>query len=224
MTSSFRAFLLALALLAAAPSLHAQRCTWKPERPRGAGVPDSIDAAIRHSQRMAVVGALRAAGVEGPHGLVAFSVHRNGASPLVRLFDANFPAAALDPIAAELVQTLLQQPNDGTQHVTGVVRLDSLPMPRMRSDGKRRDCKPVIADTGALRREFDRWKGPAGRAEVSFLIDRDGRVRHAGILSGSGVSEVDDFALQLIARTVFEPATVDGVPRDVWVSLPVLLL
>ena len=220
-----RAALCALALLAAAPSLHAQPCRWDPERPgRGPeGRRDSIDSAIRDSQRAAIVGAAAAAGVAKPRGLVASAIHRSGSGPLLRLFDANFPAAALDPVAAELVGALLQHPHQIEGQLAGLVRLDPLPMPPLRADGKRRNCWPVLRDGEAIRREMARWKGPSGAAAVLMVIDREGRVRHVEIVSRSGISGMDDFVLQMMARTLFVPATVDGVPRDMWVSLPIFL-
>lgn len=220
-----RAALCALALLCAAPSAHAQ-CSWEAQRPRRAkeAREDSIRAAIREAQRSTILGAAAAAGVEEPHGLVAISVDRDGARPTLRLFDANFPDVALERVGAELVALTRQHTSAGHGRLAAVVRLDTLPLPPARADGRRRECTPVLTNSREIRQELDRWvaggAGHDGRADVSMLVDRAGRVRHAEIRSRSGSAMLDELVLKLAARATFRPASVDGVARDVWVSLP----
>jgi TonB family protein len=58
---------------------------------------------------------------------------------------------------------------------------------------------------------------------VGFALSREGRVVYAEIVRSSGREAVDQFAYALVARMVFRPAALDGVPRDVWAVLPIEL-
>jgi TonB family protein len=55
---------------------------------------------------------------------------------------------------------------------------------------------------------------------VWVLVDRAGAVAHAGVHRSSGDPRFDAYAEELGTRLRFEPASVDGVGRDVWVQIP----
>jgi TonB family protein len=56
-----------------------------------------------------------------------------------------------------------------------------------------------------------------------MFVGRDGRVLHSELERPSGNPALDRFTLGLVPRLTFRGATVDGVPADVWVQLPINL-
>jgi TonB family protein len=224
-----RIALCVLALAGAAPALHAQ-CTWELERPtRGrAAVDDSVSRAVNAASRGAIVRAAAAAGVAEPRGLVIFTVDESGRDPFVRVFDGNVPDDVLQGLVPEMTgwAKQLRQRAPGRRGLH--TRLDTLPLPPVRADGKRRECRPELTNRDHIRAGLERWvvqhsgdRGPrSGAAMLTAFVDRDGRVRHAELARRSGNESFDRFALQLASQLAFRGATLDGVPRDVWVQLP----
>jgi hypothetical protein len=216
----------AVLVLAAAP-VRAQ-CTWEPDVPRRASDAREVLAhrAVRAAHRSAIVTAARSAGVAEPKGVVIVTADRNGGDARVQAFDTNFPVALVYPLTPALAEPMKQLPAQGRRRVASLVRLDTVDLPAVRADGKRRECKPILVNRMTFVDELNRWReAPGGetrqRAEVGMLVDRDGRVRHAEILAPSGSQQFDDFARRLAASAMMRPASLDGVPKDSWVLLPI---
>jgi hypothetical protein len=216
-----RMLLCALALLCAAPSLHAQ-CSWVRERPaRGREArEDSIRKAVQAANRQALLEAVAAAGVREPRGVVVFTMERNGSDPLLRIFEGNLEPSTLAGVLPGMVQRAGQIPQRGPGRITLHTRLDTLPLPPARADGKRHECRPVVTNRHVI-------QGPAatlpGTAYLSMFLGRDGRVLHSELSRRSGNLGLDRFTLGLVRMLAFRGATVDGVPAEVWVQLPINL-
>jgi hypothetical protein len=126
-----------------------------------------------------------------------------------------------------MVQRAGQIPQRGPGRITLFTRLDTLPLPPARADGKRHECRPALANRHVVQSAMSDWiqrQGPVatlpGTAYLSIFLARDGRVLHSELSRRSGNLELDRFTLGLVSLLAFRGATVDGVPTDVWVQLP----
>lgn len=105
-------------------------------------------------------------------------------------------------------------------------RLDSLPLVMPRVGDVVLECRPDVTNPGEVRRmiqDFAR-RGPASSpspAKVRALVARDGQVVFMELARSSGSTRVDAFALELFETMRFAPASINGVPVDVWVEQPV---
>lgn len=228
-THVIRAVLCSAALLGAAPALRAQ-CTWEPGRPRGRreAQDDSVYRAAGQANRAAIRSALHAMGVSDPKGLVVVTAHRDGGPPVLRAFDVNFPTAALASALPAVAERLKELPARQNERVAAVVRLDTTALPPARADGRRRECEPRLLNRELVVNELNRWAASAPDAErsprpvmVGFALGRDGRVLYTEVTRSSGSQPLDQFALDLVGRLNFRPASLDGVTRDVWAVLPI---
>ena len=219
-------------LLCAAPSLYAQECTWERDRPaRGREArEDSIRKAVQAANRQALLDAATAAGVREPRGVVVFSVERNGRDPFLRIFEGNLDASTLAGVLPGMVQRAGQIPQRGPGRITLFTRLDTLPLPPARADGKRHECGPVLTNRHVIQGAVADWirqQGPVatlpGTTYLSMFLSRDGRVLHSELARRSGNVELDRFTFGLVPLVALRPATVDGVPADMWVQLPIAL-
>ncbi|MBW3655372.1 MAG: hypothetical protein KY444_04650 [Gemmatimonadetes bacterium] len=224
--------LCALALLCTAPSLYAQGCSWVGERPaRGREArEDSIRKAVQDANRQAILDAAAAAGVREPRGVVVFTMERNGSDPFLRIFDGNLDSSTLAGVLPGMVERAGQIPQRGPWRITLFTRLDTLPLPPARADGKRHECRPVLTNRHIIQSAVSDWvqqQGPVatlpGTAYLSMFLSRDGRVLHAELARRSGNVELDRLTLGLAPLLALRGATVDGVPADVWVQLPIAL-
>ncbi|HEY7770700.1 hypothetical protein [Longimicrobium sp.] len=227
-----RILLCALALLCTAPSLYAQECSWERDRPaRGREArEDSIRKAVEAANRQALLDAAAAAGVREPRGVVVFTMERNGSEPFLRIFEGNLDAPTLAGVLPGMVQRAGQIPQRGPGRITLHTRLDTLPLPPARADGKRHECRPMLANRHVIQSAVSDWvrqQGPVatlpGTAYLSMFLSRDGRVLHSELGRRSGNLELDRFTLGLVPLISLRGATVDGVPTDVWVQLPIAL-
>lgn len=112
--------------------------------------------------------------------------------------------------------------------VTLHVRLDSLPMETPRVGDVVLECRPEVTNAGEVRRMIDDYarrtrSGSPSPAMVRALVARDGAVVFVELARSSGNGLVDAFALELFGRMRFAPASIDGVPVDVWVQQPVVV-
>lgn len=63
-----------------------------------------------------------------------------------------------------------------------------------------------------------RMSRASGTVSVSVLVDHHGKVAEARIAKSSGNEQLDNSALLAAKRTVFTPATKDGVRVRVWIT------
>jgi TonB family protein len=183
------------------------------------------------AQRRVIRGTLAATGVAEPTGVVVVTMDRNGGAPAVSAFDTNFPLAALDPAAPELVvQARRTLPEEETfDRLAWVVRIDTVPLPAARADGRRLVCGPVAVNRAELLRALNDWieanpdRGLRAReATVGLLLTRDGRVAYSEMAISTGDAAFDSVALATADRLTFRgPRTIDGVSYDLWVLLPI---
>ena len=227
-----RTVLCAAALLCAAPPLYAQQCSWEADLPRGRREAQeaTLYRAAHQAQRGAVQSALQAAGVSDPRGLVIVTAERGGAAPVIRSFDLNFPTSVLAAASPVLVERMKELPARQGGRVASVLRLDTTALPPARADGRRRDCRPVLLNRDLIVSELQQWAASTPEAArvprpvlVGLAVSRDGRVVYTEIARSSGSEAVDRFALDLVQRLSFRPASLDGVTRDVWAVLPITI-
>lgn len=223
-------------LLWAAPA-HTQDtregCSWEREGVRRgrAARADSLYRAVIDAEQRVIRGTLAAAGVAEPAGVVVVTMDANGGAPAVSAFDTNFPLAALNPAAPELVVQARRAlaGEDGYDRGAWVVRIDTIPLPAARADGRRLVCGPVAVNRAELLRSLNDWieANPdralrAREATVGMLLTRDGRVAYSEMAISTGDAEFDSLALATADRLTFRgPRTIDGVPYDMWVLLPI---
>lgn len=67
-----------------------------------------------------------------------------------------------------------------------------------------------------------RDRGIGGSASIWFKVGTDGRVTHRTVSETSGHCELDVAALGVAHLMEFDPATVDGEPKEVWVEIPIV--
>lgn len=232
----------AAGMLCAAPAAAQQNCRTveREAEPRARNsrrhVADSTRAALRKEIRDTLAARFRAAavdaGVAEPAGLVIVEIReRRRRTVEVTPHAANVPyVVLLEVVDAE--EALLERwpEREGVFHLR--LERGDVPDPAARpAEGTAVvECRPGFVDLNQLRRELQllaRRQGPLapgqdGRVElrVRMLISRDGDVAYAG-LAGRGVRPALNEAVLEIARQLrFHPASVNGVPIDVWVELP----
>ena len=219
-------FLLAAAMLAAAP-VHAQglprHCSAAPDAPEQAEK-RVLRTAIGDSLRAEMIAAARETGVAEPAGLVAIrpADGRGGAGEAI-VFQGNVPNATVDAVVARRGALLARWPDrEPWLHV----RLDGPHPPRDAAV----ECLPAPRNTGTFQRELGRIirdrrpePGAPRREQMSMrlLVSRGGQVVF-GVMTRRGPGAAMERAVLDAARDLrFRPATVGGVPVDVWVELPI---
>jgi TonB family protein len=98
--------------------------------------------------------------------------------------------------------------------------------PALRRVPEFRVCAPAMEDFNALRRELRRqapspFPPGGGTVQVMVHVDERGQVDEVRIQEGSMNAEVDSAAARAMRTASFSPAQVEGLPFDVWVTLPV---
>ena len=63
--------------------------------------------------------------------------------------------------------------------------------------------------------------GIEGRTVIKLMIDPEGNIREATILESSGSHVLDESALRMAKSSVYEPGTIDGVPGEFELHIPV---
>jgi TonB family protein len=215
--------LLAAALLAAPAA--AQRCPDATSRERPAERARS-EAARRFadSLQVDVVAALRQAGLAEPAGLVVVDVRdrRTGEAEVHTFTEPIVGEAVRAELSARAAQLATYPGRESTFHL----RLDPGPTPAPGAA----ECAPRLLETEQLRRDLvvliqreSRFFSPSASREivhVRMLVDRRGEVVFANLARRGMHPQVDRALLELAQRQRFDPATLDGVPVDVWVELP----
>lgn len=60
-----------------------------------------------------------------------------------------------------------------------------------------------------------------GKVVIRILVAEDGTISAAQIYKSSGYKILDQAALDIAKTSVFKPGTVDGIPQELWVLIPV---
>jgi hypothetical protein len=217
-------------LLCAATDARAQGCSWERERvPRGrAAQEDSVQRALRGAQDSSIRRAAIAAGVAEPRGVVLFTMEPNGSNPFAAAFDGNIPQSVIAALVPEMVERAKALPGRRAGRIAMVSKMDTLPLPPARADGKRLECGPRPTNAPLIANALQQWMQgqPQGavlgrQAIVNLLVSGDGRVLHTEIQRPSGYAPLDEFATEVTRLLVFRPASLDGVGRDVMAQLPI---
>ncbi len=222
-----------IALLWAADGIQAQACSWERDRVlRGrAAQEDSVRRAGQEAHESSIRRAAVAAGVAEPRGVVLFTMEPNGTRPLVAAYESNIPETVISALVPEMVERARAVPTRRPGRVAMVFRMDTLPLPAARADGKRLECRPHATNTPLISNALQQWIQGHSRssvlgkqAMVNLLVSRDGRVLYAEIQRASGYAPLDEFAVEVARELVFRAASVDGVGRDVLAQLPIAVL
>jgi hypothetical protein len=218
---------LALVAVLAPASLPAQRsgCSASTDILPGDTEKRILRTAIRDSLRAEMIGAARDAGIAEPAGLVAIRLPegRAGAGEAT-VFEGNVPDAAVDAVVARRGALLARWP-DGEPWLH--VRLDGPHPPEYAAV----ECLPAPRNTGTFQRELariiqDRRPEPGAPRRVQMtmrlLVSRGGEVVF-GVMTrrGPGAALERDVLAAARRELRFRPATVGGVPVDVWVEIPI---
>lgn len=222
-------FLLIAGALLFASSVKAQRCEpvrASRERPAERARAEA-ERAWREALQAEVIDSVRQAGFGEPAGLVVVDVRdRRTGEAEAQTFTP--------PVQGEFVRALLRARaehlatwpgREGAFHL----RLDPGPPPAPDAV----ECEPRLLKIEQVRRDLtdlmqreSRFFNAARsreRIHVSMLVDRTGEVVFA-TLSRRGMEPLLDRAiLDLARRQAFTPATLGGIPIDVWVELPIQL-
>ena len=223
--------LLAAATLAAAPA-HAQRgraaapCESPADGSHLPGMAErqALIAAIQDSLRTELTAAAREAGVAEPAGLFAIQIRdrRSGAAQ-ARAFQANVSDDVIARVLSARAPLLARWPEESEWlHV----RLDGPHPPA----NPQEECMPAVENFHWFGRELgrilDAEQTPLSaivhaRIHVRMLVSRDGDVVFAMLSRRGPRPNVDGAVLRAARGLRFRPATVGGVPVDVWVEQPV---
>jgi TonB family protein len=218
-----------LAALAASPLAAQQARLPSYCRPDTVTRPDLVQKrllseAIQDSLRSEIVAAARQAGVAQPAGLIAVQIRdRRRARVEATAFRANVPESIVDSVVAARTALVTRWP-ERTDHLH--VRLDG-PFPPADA---RVECTPGVENSAWFARELGRVvsadRPPAGqmggaRATLTMLVSREGNVVFATLSRTSPRPGVNQGILDAACGLRFRPATLGGVPVDVWVEQPV---
>jgi TonB family protein len=193
-------------------------------------VRQAAQAAVVDSLKSAVLEAARQGGVAQPEGLVILEVR--GPRPErteIHLWRANVSDDAVRSVLASRGPLLATLPERET---TLHFRLNDLPRDGTRSDSLM-ECPPRPGDVSRFVQEITRASQsqpplPAGSnpnptLQVRMLVSREGEVAHARLARRTHQPSLDAAILAAARRLRFTPASVAGVPLDVWVEQPVNL-
>lgn len=247
MTRHFIFLAMATGVLAAAP-LEAQRerlasnCKRERVRPESERrdrrrpeerARDSLKVEIRREIKEDARAAARAAGVESPEGifLVIYDKRRPEEAGF-RAWRSNVPHAVLSDVLKRALPRLAEWPDREPVHLN--LRLDSIPRARDSTATHVIECVPELANRDEINQLMRMFAGQSGdlltpsrprhSTEVLMLLSREGEVAYAEVKKSSGEYRLDSYAISLVDRMRFRPASVDGHAVDVWVTLPVSLV
>lgn len=232
------ALLLLTALAVTPPTLHAQtaalekgckRQTVKPPHPSNTkeGALNAARVKVVEGVRERVARRAAEAAITEPKGIFVLRAEKDRSKVSFAENRTNLPNPLLEGVAAEAGDLFADWPEKGAASV--FVRLDSLPIPHVPIGGERVSCAVRALNADEMIRELqrqialNRTVGSKGgkRAKVRFILTREGEVLAPELSSFSGNYQWDRIALDVVRQLRFAPARVDGVPRDVWATIPV---
>lgn len=186
---------------------------------------DSLWQVSLDSIRADVTRGARAAGA-APEGVLMVQYDVRARTGRMWMAQGSIPNEVLLAAYARAEPLLPAYPYARNGQVLFHTRLDPLPQDTPRSGDVVEECRPEVRNENEIRRlirDFaERHRGFSGSAaHVTALVARDGQVIYSELSRTSGSGAVDQFAIELFGRMRFSPATVQGVPVDVWVQQPV---
>lgn len=214
---------LAWLLLAAAPA--ASQLSELEPLVCGTRADSVLTAFAPHGEAMdLVLQTARRAGIQSPRGLVYVAPGFG-----VRSLEGNVPDSVLAPIAIQLVDLANARQTPRNPRPALVVRLDPLPLPAC-GDGPRREVRPRLRNMGGMARQLSDLAQRMNRSvfqsetlQLRIVVSRDGRALAAEVIDSQSPLTWDEGVLQLVERMRFQAPTVDGVPQDVLVQIPIRL-
>lgn len=206
---------------------------YKAERPaRGR---EAAEDSTRHAVRVAVLNDIRAstraAGVAEPTGLFLLWLDAARRVPRVHLDGSNVPVEVASAVAERSVPLLATWPGRREVHLT--LRLDSLPVAEPVHGVVRVLCRPHLTNREFVQqilqrqvtqnREYVARAGNRNVAHLKMLVNRAGQVAYSEIDRSSGDPRIDGMARNVAAAMQFRQGSIDGVPMDLWVVLPIAI-
>jgi TonB family protein len=212
-------------------TVHTESDPAKPKKPR---TPDEVR---RDSIELRVLGELRelinrhaaTSGVEAPQGVLVFRAPRGGVAAALVGYRANLPDSVLARIEQDAAVALGEWPGASRPYVN--MRVDSAYVPKPAVGDTLTTCRPELLHrelvANALR-DFLEANPRVNRARtqqavVHFYLTREGTVLAPYIHRSSGNAQLDQFAVDLVPRLLFRVAEYNGVPVDVWNSIPITI-
>jgi TonB family protein len=210
-----------------------QRCTndrWEPGKYsrslKGAAArTDSVYRAFDAAMRTEADAEAAAAGAGAPRGFIRFQRAKGGSAVTASGLHLNFDIRP--EMYTRAAEALAGYP--ATDAFSTTLRLDTLPKP---AEGARvRSCTPSITNARELTRLLsaeltanpDLVPYVEGHAGVLLRLTaaREGEAIFPEVVRSSGVARLDDLAMQVAVQALFAPASVDGTPLDVPVTIPI---
>jgi TonB family protein len=218
-------------LLAAAPA-HAQqggpRCRTT-ANPAGTATPWATNEgrgmrrAVLDSVEADIEAAARQSGIQQPAGMVVIVMPDDAAGRAeIHLHESNVRESFVRDALARRAPLLASLRPDGN---TLYFWLEPVPFPA--ADSVVVECRPQMANPEWFYRELrqaiqEEGSGMTGVVHLKMLVARDGRVAYASVRR-SGRPALDRALVRVTRGLRFEPATVQGIPVDLWVEAPVPL-
>ena len=203
----------------------------KPKKPRAPDEArrDSVQRQARAALREVIDRHAAASAIEAPQGLLLFRAPRDGAPIALTGYRTNLPDSVLARIEQDAAVALADWPREARPYVS--MRVDSLRIPKPAVGDTVTQCTPELLHreqvTRALQDFFDANprvnRRRTQQTVVQFLLTREGRVLAPYVHRSSGNQQLDDFALDLVPRLLFRVAEYNGVPVDVWSSIPITI-
>ncbi len=227
-----RMIVLSAAVLAAAPAdaqRGGDRCRTT-ARPAGTGaLAGAIDEwvgmrrAVLDSVKADVQTAARQSGIQQPAGMVVMVIQdRTTGRAEIHLHESNVRESLVRDALARRAPLLASLPADA-----GTLYFWLEPVPFPAADSVVVECIPQMTNMNWFVQEMrqavqEEASDMSGTADLKMLVARDGRVAYAYV-QRSGRPALDEALVRVTRRLRFQPATVQGVPVDIWVAVPVPL-
>ena len=218
---------LAVAALAQAGRLSAQAPGPSPLTCGGVGERSLASILAREDSALDEVrAAARVAGLDSARGLL-YVVPGLG----VRVLGGNLPQPLVDSLSSGLLARAAARRSAADPYAALLLRLDPLPLPACGPRPRpRRESLPMVLNdrempsvfrdlTIAGRRAFpDR-----GPAMLRMVITREAEVARAQLVSSRSAVQLEEGVLEIARRLRYRPATLDQVPVDIILMVPIRL-
>ncbi|HLM66879.1 MAG TPA: TonB family protein, partial [Longimicrobium sp.] len=187
-----------------------------------AGERAALRRAVADSVESDVKAAALRAGIQAPAGLVLLEIQdRATGRAQIHLYESNVRESFVrDALARHAALLATLSPAENTLHF----RLEAVPMPS--GDAVVVECQPRLTNPDRLSRDLQRFVqeeggGIPGNTRLRMLVTREGEVVYAEVLPRSSRPALDRMLTRTARGLRFRPATLQGVPIDVWVEQPV---